>query len=77
LRIRRIDHDLGRADRIVAVQRLRPRPAAVGGPENAAIRVLVVQIADGRDEDDVRVARIDGDARDVLGIVETDVRPVI
>ena len=57
--VRRIDHDVHRAEIVVLEQHLLPRLAAVARPEDAAIRIRRVQVADRRDEDDVRILRID------------------
>ena len=75
LRVRRIDGNVDRADAVVLVQNPFPRFAAVCRSVDAALRVRRIEMTDCRHEDDVRVLRIHGDAADVVGVVESDVRP--
>ena len=74
VRVRRIDDEIGGAGVVVDEQRLRPRLAAVGRHEDAALRVRPEQMSDRRDPDHVRVLRMDDDARDRLRFAQADVR---
>ena len=60
---------------IVAEQHAPKALAAVGALVHAALRVRRRVLAEGRDEDDVGVGRVDADLRDVLGPLEAEVRP--
>ncbi len=66
---------LHRADLIVHVEHLGPRPAAVGAAEHAPLVALGVDVALRRHHHDVRVRRVDDDRRDLLGGVEPHVLP--
>ena len=66
LRIRWIDRDVDGADAVVLVKHVLPRRAAVPGSEQTALCIGRVEMADRRDEHDVRVARIDSDSADVV-----------
>ena len=56
-------------------EHLAPRFAAIGGFENAALRVLGIRAAKRGDHYDIGVARIDPQVADVLGVFEADVLP--
>ena len=56
-------------------QHLLPGLAAVGGLVEAAVAAGAPQRSLGGDVDDVRVARIDDDLADVLGVLQADVLP--
>ena len=71
----RIDRDVADAGVLADLEDLRPGVAAVGGLVEAAIAAGRPQRAIGRDEHDVRIARIDDDAADVLGGLEPEVPP--
>ena len=73
VRVRRIDHELGAARVVAEVQRLRPRLAAVGRHEDAALRIRSVEMSHRRDPDDVRVLRMDDHARDRVRVAQADV----
>src|SRR5215210_9477202 len=60
-----------------ALQRLRPRLAAVAGLVNTALVGVAPELAGDADPDRVRVRRIDGDLGDALGVLEAHVRPVV
>src|SRR5205823_3562908 len=69
--------DIGEAGIGIDVFRLDPGFAAVGGFVQAALRVSAEEMAVGRDVDDVGIGGIHHDARDGLGIIETEVSPVL
>ena len=75
VRVRRIDVDVVAAGVLVLVQDLLERLAAVGRAEDAALLVRAVRMAEHRDEQPVRIARIDGDLRDLLRVAQAEVRP--
>src|SRR5688572_27107905 len=60
-----------------ALERLRPGLAAVGGFENAALVGIAPEFSGRADVHGVRVGRVDGDLRDALRLLETDVGPVV
>ena len=60
----RIDRDVDRGGLVVAEQRALPRLAAVGALVDAALLARRAQLAERRDEHDVRVGRMDADLRD-------------
>src|SRR5205823_10697812 len=62
----RIDDDVDAAGVLVLVQHLLERLAAVGGAEDAALRVRAVRVTEDGDEEAVRIARVDGDGGDLL-----------
>ena len=64
-----------RAGRVVHVEHLLPRLAAVRGAEHAAVGVGRPGVADRGDEDHVGVLRIDHDARDLAGVTEAHELP--
>ena len=73
--IRLVDDDVDAPRVLVAVQHLRERSPAVGRPEDAALGVGPVGMAEHGDEDAVRVARVDRDLRDLLPVAQAEVRP--
>ena len=75
VRIGRVDVDVVAARVLVLVEHLLERLAAVERPEDAALLVGPVRVAERRDEQAVGIARIDGDARDLLRVVEAELRP--
>ena len=68
MRIRRVDDDLCRARVLVDVERLRPRLAAVGRHEDAALRIRSVEVPTDRRSRRVRVLRVHDDAAERLRI---------
>ena len=64
-----------RARILILVQHLLERLAAVGRAEDAALRVRSVRMAEHRDEEPVRILRIDVDLRDHLALAQTEMRP--
>ena len=75
VRVVRIDRDVDAACLGVAKQLPLPGLAAVGALEDAALFAGHAVFAERRDEDDVRVGRMDADLRDRLRLAEADVRP--
>jgi hypothetical protein len=72
--VRRIDRDVGEPGVLVDEFDLVPGLAAVGGLEDAALRVRAEQMAGRRDIDRVGLLRINYDARDRLRLLQADVR---
>jgi hypothetical protein len=62
---------------VIHVQDALPGVTAVGGLVQAAVAAGAPEWALGRDVDHVGVARIDGDAADVLGFGQADVGPAL
>ena len=62
---------------IAARQHFAPRLAAVAGLVDAALVVVVPQMAGGTRVNRVAVLRIDQDPGDVLGILQADIGPVL
>ena len=73
--VRGIEGDVDAAGVLVLVEHLLEGLAAVGGAEEAALRVGAVRMAQHRDEQAVRVARIDDDLRNLLAVAQAQVRP--
>ena len=71
----RIHHDVHRAGLGTARQHLLPSDAAVHGAINAALFVGRELMAQGRDEHDVRIARIHDDRTDLLRLFQAHVLP--
>ncbi len=74
LAVRRIDHQLVRAGVVVDLEHVLPGLASVGRLEHAAFAARAPQAAGGRNQHHVGVARIDGDAVDVLRRAKAHVR---
>src|SRR5262245_57442243 len=70
VRVPRIDDDFHRADIAVGTEHFLPRRAAVARAIDAAIGTRRVEVTHRRNEDDVRIPRIDRDFADVLRGVE-------
>ena len=70
-----VDHQVDRADAVVDEEHLLPRLPAIHGSEDAPLGVLREQMSHGRDVDDVRILRMDDDARDVMRVGETHELP--
>ena len=75
VRIGGIDGDIGDARILADGQNVLPGFSAVGGFENSAIAARRPQRTLRRHVDHVRIARIDHDAGDVLGILQTQIAP--
>ena len=63
-----VDHEIDRADAVVDVEHFLPRLAAVDRAEHAALVVPREEMSHRRDVDDVRIRRVDDDARDVMRV---------
>ena len=59
----------------VVEQRPGPGPTAIGGAEHAALRIGTVGMAERGCQQHVRVARIDQDLADLLGVLQPDGGP--
>ena len=75
VRVRRVELDAGDAGVLVDLERDRPGGAAIRRLVEPAFAAGRPERPFGGDVDDVRVARVDEDARDVLGLAQTHVRP--
>ena len=75
VRVRRVHGEVDGARVLVDVEHPLPRVAAVPGSEHAALLVRPPKVADRRYVDDVRVARVDEHAGDVLRRLQPLVRP--
>ena len=71
----RIHRDVRAAGVLVDEQRRSPGLAAVGRAEDAALRLRPVGVAERAREHDVRIRRIDDEARDAAGLLEAHQRP--
>src|SRR5207237_419135 len=75
VRIARIDPDVVGARVFVLVENLLKGLATVGGSKDTALLVRSVGMAEGGDEEPIRILRVDGDHRDHLRVVQAEVRP--
>ena len=75
VRLAGLEHDVADAGVVADVEDARPGRAAVGRLVEAALAARGPQRPLRRDVDDVRVARIDEDLADVLGVLEPHVLP--
>src|SRR6185369_3749446 len=73
--VARVHRQVGDAGVLVDREDRFPGLAAVGGLVEAAVAARIPQRALGRDEDHVRIARIDDDLPNVLGALETHIDP--
>src|SRR3989441_11976954 len=71
----RIEADIDRAGLLVLVEDLAPGLAAVGGAEHAALGVGAEGMAEGRDENDIGILRVDDQRADLAGVPEAGVAP--
>src|ERR1035438_10481513 len=76
-RILRVHRHLRASGAVVAVEKLRPGLAAVGGFENAALHVRIPQVTESACVHRVAVLRIDHNTADVLGVGKSDGFPVL
>ena len=74
-RIARMRRDLRTAAVFVDEERPLPGGAAVSCPEDAALGLRPVRRAQRACENDLRIGRIDDDAADAAGLVQTHARP--
>src|SRR5262249_31639420 len=75
VRVARVYHHVGDAGVLADRQDVLPGLAAVGGLEQAAVAARPPERPLGGDVDDVRVARVEDDAGDVLRLLEAEVLP--
>src|SRR5262249_5322908 len=73
--VARVLHHVGDAGVLADLQHALPRLAAVGGLVPAAVAARPPQRPLGGDVDHVRVARVDEDLADVLGLLQADLLP--
>src|SRR5262249_45865760 len=74
-RIRRVARNVDRACFIIDEEHALPRLAAVTRSEDAALLLRAVAAAHRRDENGLRISRVDRDAADTSGELEPHVRP--
>ena len=75
LRIIRVDVDVVAAGVLVALENGLERLSAVEAAVDAAFPARSIRVAEDGDEDPERIDRIDGDHRDLLRVVQAEVRP--
>ena len=75
VRVARIHHDVGDAGAFAHGDERRPALATVGGLVQPAVAAVGPERPLRGDVDDVAVARVDEDAGDVLGLLETHPLP--
>jgi hypothetical protein len=71
----RVHHQINRADVRPGKKDFIPGAAAIARAKDAALLVIRKEIANGRDVNYVGIARMDGDASDVMSVGQTHVRP--
>src|SRR6185295_18163337 len=74
--LRWVDAERDRAGVLVAVEHSLERLAAILRPKDSALFVRPVRMAERRDEQAPRIARIDDDRPDLLAVAQPEVRPV-
>ena len=74
-RVRRVHREVVRARRVVDEEHLLPALPAVRGPEDPALGVRPEGVADRRDVDAVRVARVHDDIGDLVRLLEPEGLP--
>src|SRR5262249_54470064 len=75
VRLGRVHDDVNHAGLVIDVVDLLPGLAAVGGLEQAALRVGAVEAAQRADVDGVRVLGVDHNLADLEGLLEAHVLP--
>src|SRR5439155_20877818 len=75
VRVGGIDVDVGAPGLVVHEQHFLPALAAIARLEHAALVVRAPLVPHAARVGYVRIARVDADARDAIGIVEPEVRP--
>src|SRR5437867_2420937 len=75
MRILRVENDVDAAGAVVEIENFFPRFAAIARAEDAALRVSAVGMAEGSDEGDIGIGRMDNDGADVAGVFQADVVP--
>src|SRR5262249_39152104 len=75
VRVARIHDEIRRAREGIYVQTLRPGAPAIDRLEHAALGIPLPEIADRGDIRDIGIGRMEDDAANRAGVVETEVRP--
>src|ERR1035437_5025535 len=75
VRIVRREHDIGAAGVLILEQHILETLASVRRAEDPALGVGAVRMAERRHEEAIGIAGVDRDARDLLRVAETEVRP--
>src|SRR3989442_11809236 len=75
MRILGVENDVDAAGAVVEIENFFPRFAAIARAEDAALRVSAVGMAEGSDEGDIGIGRMDNDGADVAGVFSTDTLP--
>ncbi len=75
IRVARVEQDVGDAGVVTDLEHLCPGLAGVGAAIDAALAAAAPQRPVSRHPDDARVARVDEDAADVLGLLENHLLP--
>ena len=75
LGIARVEGEIDGAGVFVLVEHLLPGLAAVGGAEDAALRVGAVGVAEHGDEEAVGIVRVDEDGGNLLAVAQAEVAP--
>jgi len=75
LRVRGVECDVHGAGVLVGVQHLLPRCPAVLGAEHATLCVRAVRVTEHRDEDPVRIVRVDDHSGDLLAVPQAELPP--
>ena len=70
-----IHNQVDRAGVVILEQDLFPRFSAIDATKNAALGIRAIGVAQSRYKDNVRVARMNHDASDMLSVFQTDVGP--
>src|SRR5207302_3766100 len=73
--VRRVEHEIGDAGRVVPEQHLAPRLAAVGRLVDATVRVGAESVALGANPDGVWTARVHTDPGDLVSVLQPHMRP--
>ena len=71
----RIDRKVYRAGLVVDEENLLPGPTAILGAESATLRVGTIRMSDGRDINQLGIARIDPYPPNLAGVAQADVLP--
>src|SRR6185295_8106845 len=74
-RVAGLEGEVDGAGVLVLEEHLLPMRAAVARPEDAALGVGTVGVAESGDVDEIGVRRVDEDAADLLAVAQADVRP--
>ena len=75
LGIARVEGEVHGAGALVLVEHFLPGLAAIGGAEDAALRIWTVGVAEHGDEEAVRIARVHEDGGDLLSVAQSEVTP--